>query len=419
MRSVSTDLPLLRAFACAAALVFTPALAVAGQSDPQDFTQIKKGWYLAILADCGSCHTVPGHRRFAGGLPIETPFGSIVAPNITPDRETGIGAWTDDQFDAAVRKGVRRDGSLLYPAMPYNAYTKMTREEVLAIRAYLNTVEPVQHAVVANTLPFPFNIRFAMHVWDALYFTKGEYKADLGKSVEWNRGAYLVNGPAHCGACHTPKTLLGGDKASRYLEGSKIQGWFAPDITSDRARGIGNWSVEEIAAYLKAGHNQSSAATGPMADAVSLSTSQFEDGDLHAIAVYLKSVPGRQDTEKPLPADDPAMTAGAAIYRDECAGCHMLDGRGTPKLFPSLAESPNVRSDDPTSLVRVVLRGARSVATDSEPTSPGMPSYGWQLDDAQVAAVLTYVRNAWGSAAPAVSADEVTRERSRLASRPD
>jgi mono/diheme cytochrome c family protein len=419
MRSASKNMPLLRALACAAALLFTSALAVAGESDPQDFTQIKKGQYLAILGDCASCHTVPGHRRFAGGLPIETPFGNIVAPNITPDRETGVAAWSDDEFDAAVRKGIRRDGSLLYPAMPYNAYTKMTREEVLAIRAYLNTVEPAHHAVVANTLPFPFNIRTAMRVWDALYFTEGVYKPDPGKSAEWNRGAYLVSGPAHCGACHTPKTLLGGDKTSQYLHGSKVQGWFAPDITGDKARGIGNWSVEQIVAYLKAGHNQSSAATGPMADAVSLSTAHWKDSDLNAIAVYLKSVPGRQDTATPLPADDPVMSAGAAIYRDACSACHMLDGRGTSGLFPSLAASSNVRSDDPTTLIRVVLRGARSVATAAEPTSPGMPSYGWELDDAQVAAVLTYIRNAWGAAAPAVSAQDVTRERSQLASRPD
>jgi mono/diheme cytochrome c family protein len=419
MPSGAENMPLLRSFACAATLLFSSLPAVAGQSDPQDFTQIKNGQYLAILADCGSCHTVPGHSRYAGGRAIETPFGNIVAPNITPDRDTGIGAWTDDEFDAAVRKGVRRDGSPLYPAMPYNAYTKMTREEVLAIRAYLNTVEPVHHAVVANTLPFPFNIRTAMHVWDALYFTAGTYKPDPAKSAEWNRGAYIVSGPGHCGACHTPKTLLGGDKTSQYLQGSKIQGWFAPDITNDKTRGIGNWSVQDITAYLKAGHNLASAATGPMAEAVSLSTSHWKDGDLNATAVYLKSVPGREDTAKPLSVDDPAMIAGAAIYRDECSACHMLDGRGTAKLFPSLADSSNVRSDDPASLIRVVLRGARSVATATEPTSPGMPSYAWELSDAQVASVLTYIRNAWGSAAPAVPAEEVTRERSRLALRPD
>jgi mono/diheme cytochrome c family protein len=419
MRSMSKSISLLRVFGCAATILCASTAAFAGESDPQDFTQIKKGEYLAIIGDCASCHTVPGHRPFAGGRPIETPFGNVVAPNITPDRETGIGAWTDDEFDAAVRKGVRRDGSLLYPAMPYNAYTKMTRDEVIALRAYLNTLAPVHNAVVANTLPFPFDIRTAMHFWNALYFTDGVYKADPAKSAEWNRGAYLVEGPAHCSACHTPKTLLGGDRLSQYLQGSDVQGWFAPDITGSKAHGIGNWSVEEVAGYLKAGHNQDSAATGPMGEAVSLSTSRMKDADLTAIAVYLKSVPGRQETAKPLPADDPVMTAGAAIYRDACSACHMLDGRGTPKLFPSLADSSEVRSDDPTTLIRVVLRGARSVATDAEPTSPGMPSYGWQLDDAQVAAVLTYIRNTWGAAAPPVSAQDVTRERAQLASRPD
>jgi len=419
MRSISANMAPLRAVTCAAALLLTSALGGAVESDPQDFTQIKNGQYLAVLGDCESCHTAPGHKPFSGCRPIETPFGNIVAPNITPDRETGIGAWTDDEFDAAVRKGARRDGSPLYPAMPYNAYTKMTREEVVAIRAYLNTIDPVHNAVVANTLPFPFNIRTAMHVWNALYFTKGVFKADPAKSAEWNRGAYLVDGPAHCGACHTPKTLLGGDKTGQYLQGSKLQGWFAPDITGGMARGIGNWSVEEIAEYLKAGHNQVSAATGPMGEAVSLSTSHMKDADLKAIAVYLKSVPGRQDTAKPLPAEDPVMMAGAAIYRDECSACHMQDGRGIAKLFPSIAGSSTVRSDDPTTLIRIVLRGARSVATSAEPTSPGMPSYGWQLGDVQVAAVLTYIRNAWGAAEPAVSAQDVTRERSQLASRPD
>ena len=341
MRSIRKIFPPLRVFGCVVALLFTSVLAVAGGSDPQDFTQTKRGQYLAVVGDCASCHTVPGRRSFAGGRPIETPFGNIVAPNITPDRETGIGAWTDDEFDAAVRKGIRKDGSLLYPAMPYNAYTKMTRDEVLAIRAYLNTVDPVRNAVVANTLPFPFNVRAAMRVWNTLYFTEGVYKADPAKSAEWNLGAYLVDGPAHCGACHTPKTLLGGDKRSRYLEGSNVQGWFAPDITGSKAHGIGNWSVEEITGYLKAGHNQVSAATGPMAEAVSLSTSQMKDADLAAIAVYLKSLPGKQDTARSLPADDPVMAAGAAIYRDECSACHMLDGRGTTKLFPSLAELPD------------------------------------------------------------------------------
>jgi len=290
---------------------------------------------------------------------------------------------------------------------------------VLAIRAYLNTVTPLRNAAVANTLPFPFNIRAAMRVWNALYFTEGEYKPDPQKSSEWNRGAFLVEGPAHCGACHTPKSLLGGDKMSQYLEGSYLQGWFAPNITNDTRVGLGGWSVDDVVAYLKSGHNRVTAATGPMAEAVSLSFSHMSDADLKAIAGYLKSLPGRAEAPKPLPSDDPVMAAGGAIYRDQCSACHGLDGRGVPLLFPSLADSSMARSDDSTTLIRIVLRGARSVATDAEPTAPGMPSYGWQLDDGQVAAVLTYVRNTWAGAASAVSAQAVGRARSDLASRAD
>jgi mono/diheme cytochrome c family protein len=223
------------------------ATAHAGEASPQDFTQVERGRYLAILSDCGSCHTVPNSNQpFAGGRAIETPFGNIVAPNITPDPETGIGSWSDDAFDAAVRKGLQPDGSHLFPAMPYNAYTEMSRDDVLAIRAYLNTVTPVHNTVVADTLPFPFNIRTSMIVWNALYFTEGEYHGDPHKSDEWNRGAFLVQGPGHCGACHTGKTFLGGDQASQYLKGTYLQGWSAPDITNDVRLGVGAWSQEDL-----------------------------------------------------------------------------------------------------------------------------------------------------------------------------
>jgi mono/diheme cytochrome c family protein len=408
------------AIGAAGAILLAVSFAMAAQSDPQDFTQIERGRYLAVASDCASCHTVPDSRQpFAGGRAIETPFGNIVAPNITPDRETGIGAWSDDEFDAALRKGIRRDGSRLYPAMPYNAYTKISHDDLLAIRAYLNTVTPVSNAVVANTLPFPFNIRAAMRVWDALFFTEGEYKPDSRKSPQWNRGAFLVDGPAHCGACHTPKSLLGGDRTDQYLQGSNLQGWFAPDITNDTRRGLGGWAIDDVVAYLKTGHNRVTAATGPMAEEITLSSSHMNDADLKAIATYLKSLPGRQDASKPLPFDNPMMAAGGAIYRDQCSACHGLDGHGVPLLFPSIAESSMVRSDDPSTLIRIVLRGARSVATAAEPTAPGMPSYGWQLDDDQMAAVLSYVRNTWGAAASALSAKDVARARSQLASRPD
>jgi mono/diheme cytochrome c family protein len=272
---------------------------------------------------------------------------------------------------------------------------------------------------VTNTLPFPFNIRTAMRVWNELYFTPGEYQPDAQKSRAWNRGAFLVDGPGHCGACHTPKSALGGDRTSQYLQGSYLQGWFAPNITNDTTRGLGGWSPDEIVAYLKTGHNRVSAATGPMAEVVDLSTSHMNAEDLTAIATYLKSQPGQQQLASPVLPGDPAMVAGGAIYRDQCSACHGLQGKGVAALFPSLAESTLVRSNDPTTLVRIVLRGARSVATDKEPTAPGMPSYAWQLDDTQVAAVLTYVRNAWGTSAPAVSPAEVTRARADFAGRPD
>jgi mono/diheme cytochrome c family protein len=395
---------------------------IAQASDAQNFAQVERGRYLATAADCVSCHTIPNSGiPFSGGRGIETPFGNIVSPNITPDAATGIGSWSDDEFDAAVRKGIRPDGSPLYPAMPYPSYTKMSRDDVMAIRAYLNTLEPVRNVVVTNTLPFPFNIRAPMSVWDALYFTEGRFVPDPQKSAEWNRGAFLVDGPSHCTACHTPKSFLGGDRKDSYLQGSYLQGWFAPNITSDNRRGIGKWEVDDIVAYLKTGHNRMSAATGPMGEEVALSSSNMSDQDLRAIATYLKSVPASTNDNTPtaLQRDDARMTAGGAIYRDVCSACHGLDGHGTAMLFPSLADSPNVRSDDPTSLIRVVIRGTRSVATPHEPTAPGMPGFSWQLNNDQIAAVLTYIRNAWSPAASPVSASAVSKVKSDLKLRTD
>jgi mono/diheme cytochrome c family protein len=408
-----------------AAAALVPLLAamktvVAIMPDSQEFGLIERGRYLTVAADCVACHTVlDGGKSFAGGRPIETPFGNITSANITPDHDTGIGSWTDDDFDNAVRRGIRPNGERLYPAMPFPWYAKMSREDVMAIRAYLRTLPPVHNQVVTNTLPFPFNIRASMRVWNALYYTDGEFKADPQKSTEWNRGAYLVQGPGHCAACHTPKSFLGGDRTSEYLRGSYLQGWFAPDITNEARTGIGLWSVEDIVTYLKTGLNRVTAATGPMAEVVKYSTSHMTDNDLAAIATYLKSVSGQQDNPTPVAANDPFMVAGQAIYRDQCSACHSLDGRGVPQLFPSLADSSVVRSNDPTTLIRMVLRGARSVATDAEPTSPGMPSFGWQLDDAQIAAVLTYIRNTWGSVGAPVSARDVNSKRSDLKGRPD
>ncbi len=378
----------------------------------QDFSMIERGRYLTTVADCAACHTDPGSRdMFAGGRPIETPFGKVLSANITPDLETGIGTWTDAQFDTAVRLGRDPDGARLYPAMPFPYYTRMTPQDVRAIRAYLNTIAPVKNRVKSNQLPFPFDIRAAMAVWDALYFEPGAFQPDPKKSAEWNRGAYLVLGPGHCGACHTPKTVLGGDLSHEALRGYTIQGWFAPNITGDLELGLGRWSVEDVVAYLRTGHNRFAGASGPMSEEIVDSSSRMSDPDLHAIAIYLKDQPGKGGGAKPLAATDPQMVAGAAIYRDLCSGCHAPDGSGVPYLIPNLALTSSVSSREPTSLLRVVIHGTQTVATPREPTAPMMPAYGWQLTDEQIAAVTNYVRNSWGHAAPALSASDVHKLR--------
>jgi mono/diheme cytochrome c family protein len=401
------------------ALLISFAGAAAAQ-DSQSFDRVERGRYLSVLGDCAGCHTAPGGAPFAGGLALETPFGRLVAPNITPDRETGIGSMTDDEFVAALHEGRSYNGKRLYPAMPYPAYTKMTRDDVLAIRSYFRTIAPVTNAVESNQLPFPLNIRLAMVFWNWLNFTPGRFQANPQKSAEWNRGAYLVEGAAHCGTCHTPKTLLGGDKADAPLMGATLQGWFAPNITADQHKGIGAWSKQDIVDYLKTGANSFTLASGPMAEAVTHSTSQMSDEDIAAIATYLKESGTGSGSSKPaaVAANDSVMRAGAAIYKDGCAACHRDNGSGEAHLFPKLAGSALVQSDDPTTLAHVVLNGTRAVSTAGAPTGPAMPAFDWRLNDAQVAAVLTYIRNSWGNAAAPVTASTVANQRQSLAVAP-
>ncbi|MGA2894707.1 MAG: cytochrome c [Xanthobacteraceae bacterium] len=408
------------------AVLFLPVMARAGDIDAQKFDQIERGRYLAILGDCTGCHTLPGSRRdFAGGRPLETPFGVLLGPNITPDRETGIGAWTDDEFVNALKNGTGRGGTHLFPAMPYTYYSKITRDDALAIRAYLNTVPAVHNTVSPDQLPFPFNVRASLAVWNKLFFTPEEFQPNRSKSPEWNRGAYLTEGLGHCGMCHTPKNALGGDDTSERMQGYNLQGWFAPNITNDTRIGLGSWSVDDIAAYLKTGHNQTSAATGIMAEEIGLSTSKVSDGDLKAIATYLKDRPGDSSNQNnraqatSSPPDQGVMKIGAQIYADECSGCHGANGKGVSGLFPSLNGAPVVRQKDATSIVHVVLRGAISAGTKFAPTAAAMPAFAWVMNDDQVAAVATYIRNSWGNAAPAVNGGDVAKERAALAERSD
>jgi mono/diheme cytochrome c family protein len=341
---------------------------------------------------------------------LQTPFGELLGPNLTPDVATGIGAWTDDEFINALLNGIGRGGEHLYPGMPYTYYTKMSREDALAIRAYLATIAPVHNRVQPNQLPFPFDVRAGLVGWDKLYFTKGRFEPVSQKSAEWNRGAYLVQGLGHCGMCHTPKSALGGDESSRALQGGEVQGWFAPNITGDVRLGLGGWSVGDIVAYLHDGHNAKSAAIGGMAEVVGDSTSHLRDADLQAIAVYLNDQhSGNADAQpsQPVAQDDPVMRAGEAVYLDNCAACHTGDGRGIPKLFPPLSGNSSVQQTSALDLIKVVLSGTDSAATDGAPTALAMPSFAWKLSDAQVAAALSYIRNSWGNRASIVTSGDV------------
>ncbi|UCI05190.1 c-type cytochrome [Mesorhizobium sp. B1-1-8] len=396
----------------AAGLVST---AHAQSSSDASFEKVERGRYLAVLGDCAACHTTAGGKPLAGGVVLRTPFGNLVGANITPDTDTGIGKWTLDDFQRVMSEGLGRGGFHLYGAMPYPAYTKVSKEDNAALWAYVQTVEPVKSPVEPNQLPFPFNVRLSLIGWNLLNFTRGEFRPDPARSAEWNRGAYLVQGLGHCGSCHTPKSLTGGDKNSEFLQGGTLDNWYAPDITADTHKGIGSWSSEDIVQYLKTGTNHFDIASGPMAEMVEKSSQHWTDPDLRAVAVYLRSVEGN-GIAVPLPVDahDKRMVAGRAIYADRCAACHVGSGEGVAKLFPKLAGAPLANNDDATSLIRVVLAGNVAGATNAMPTAPAMPSFAWNLSDEEIASVLTYVRNSWGNAAPPVDAPNVAALRKAL-----
>lgn len=387
------------------------AIARAAMPPPQASPDlVQRGEYLARAGDCTACHTAPGGQPFAGGLALDTPFGKIVASNITPDRDTGIGGWTEAAFARALRQGVSTDGHLLYPAMPYNDYTKVSDADVHALKAYLDSLLPVHRTVEANQLPFPFNIRQMMLGWNLLFFRDARFQPDAQQLDDWNRGRYLVDGLGHCTACHTGKNLLGGDKA--YLQGGALQGWYAPELSGNTYLGLGKWSAAEVAAYLKTGGTDQAMATGPMAEAVEHSTQYLTDPDLAAIATYLKSLPGsNRAAPLPIPKDHPTIVRGRALYAVNCAACHRSSGAGVATMLPALASSPTVQAPDPSGVIHTILSGGAAAATRPNPTGARMPGFAWKLDDADVAAIATDIRNNWGNAAPRVTASEVRHVR--------
>jgi len=397
-------------------ILLLPLFAVGGAiAEPDNYVEIERGKALVIAGDCVACHTAKGGQPFAGGLALQTPFGAITTANITPDSASGIGGWSANDFARAMHEGRRPGGTYLYPAFPYPYYTKVTRGDLDAIYAYLRTLPPVENRVNRNTLPFPFNIRLSMLGWNALFFTPGGFKPDPNRSDEFNRGAYLVEGLGHCGACHTPFNAFGASRDDKFLQGNQIDNWTAPNITNDKQAGLGKWTVDEIVHYLKTGQTRTSLASGPMKDVIENSTSKMPDTDLKAIAVYLKERGAAgPSAPTPLPASDPRMQVGEAIFVDTCSACHMRSGAGVEHMFPKLAGNVITAQDDPSSLIRIIIAGGRATATENFPTSPAMPSLGYRLNDDQIAAVVTYVRNSWGNAAAPVSAEIVKELRGRV-----
>jgi mono/diheme cytochrome c family protein len=395
------------ALAALAMLLAAPA----ARADMDAYPQVERGRYLAIVGDCAACHA-SAKGDLAGGRAIETPFGNINAANLTPDRDTGLGRWNADDFWQSLHNGHSVADGHLYPAFPYNYYTRVTRADSDAIFAFLSSLQPVHNPVDRNTLPWPFSMRVSMEGWNMLEFKPGVFTPDPNRSAEFNRGAYLVEGLGHCGACHTPMDAIGGPKTAEYLQGNAIQNWLAPSLTNDNQAGLGSWSADEIVEYLHTGRNLHAAASGPMGEVVEVSTSRMTVSDLRAMATYLKERGAAGPaTPTPLAADDARMTAGRAVYVDRCSACHAQNGAGADMLFPRLAGAPSVRQDDPATTIRVIITGTKAVATPAALTGPAMPSFGWALSDKQVADLVTYVRNAWGNAAAPVSESQVASVR--------
>nr|WP_229429177.1 c-type cytochrome [Massilia sp. ST3] len=381
---------------------------------------VERGKYLAQAGDCIACHTVPGGKIFAGNRPMPTPFGTLYAPNITPDPQTGIGKWSADDFFKMMRTGRSRNGDLLYPAMPFASYTKVTRADSDAIFAYLRSVPPVRQASRQHDLRFPYNNRALLIGWRTLYFQEGEYVPDKTKSAEWNRGAYLVQGLGHCSMCHTPINALGGSSQERAFQGGLIpmQNWYAPSLTSNKEAGLGTWEIQDIIDLLQKGVSNRGTVYGPMAEVTFNSLQFMTTEDVRAMAVYLKSLPADQPMQSD-PANAPAranvtqqFTQGKRVYDAQCASCHGAQGRGKLPHYPPLAANQSITMTSAVNPIRMVLNGGYPPGTRRNPMPYGMPPFFHSLSDGEIAAVVTYIRTAWGNRGAPVNEREVNELRS-------
>ena len=385
---------------------------------------IKQGEYLARAGDCVACHTAKGGKPFAGGLPMETPIGVIYSTNITPDK-TGLGDYSFEDFDKAVRHGVAKSGSTLYPAMPYPSYARVSDSDMQALYAYfMKGVEPVAQQNRDSDIPWPLSMRWPLAAWRWMFAPSvEEHQVPTTADPVVSRGAYLVEGLGHCGACHTPRALTMQEKAlsaadgSAFLSGSApLEGWIAKSLRGDHKDGLGSWSEEQLVQFLKTGRSDRSAVFGGMSDVVVHSMQYMSQDDLTAIARYLKSLPAVDPKDQPHQYDQQVAQAlwkgddskpGASVYIDNCAACHRTDGHGYTRVFPALAGNPVLQTADATSLINIVLNGGTLPATHAAPSTFTMPAFAWRLSDQEVADVVSFIRGSWGNQGAPVSASDV------------
>ncbi|AZF47361.1 MULTISPECIES: cytochrome c [unclassified Pseudomonas] len=384
---------------------------------------VSRGEYVARLSDCVACHSLAGKAPFAGGLEMATPLGAIYATNITPDREHGIGNYSLADFDRAVRHGVAPGGRRLYPAMPYPSYVKLSDDDIKALYAFfMKGVQPANQPNIPSDIPWPLNLRWPIALWNGVFAPTAAYAANPSQDALWNRGAYIVQGPGHCGSCHTPRGLAFNEKAldqsgAPFLAGALLDGWYAPSLRQDPNTGLGRWSEAQIVQFLKTGRNQHAVVYGSMTEAFNNSTQFMADDDLAAIARYLKSLPGDPQRDgtpwqyQAVAADARADSPGAHTYATRCASCHGLDGKGQPEWMPPLAGATSALAKESASAINITLNGSQRVVAAGIPDAYRMPAFREQLSDQDIAQVLTYVRSTWGNQGGAVDAQAVGKLR--------
>lgn len=394
--------------------------------DVRDPQLITKGEYLARAGDCTACHTAPGERPFAGGLAMQTPMGTVYSTNITPDKNTGIGDYSYGDFERAVRRGVRPDGAPLYPAMPYASYVVVSDNDIQALYAYfMSSVEAVGQNNRPTTIPWPLGMRWPLAWWQLLFAQPRRFVTDPLLNADQQRGAYLVEGLAHCGACHTPRGIAFQEEVVRdvdggtYLSGSVLEGWYAKNLRKE-STGLASWTEDQVVDFLRTGRTKRTAAFGSMADVVAHSTQYLSEYDLRGMARYLKQLPARENRSKAWVPKEDTTTAklragdysepGATRYVEYCAVCHRLDGRGAPRVFPALAGNSIVFADDPSSLIQVTLAGGAMAKTAHDRMAFVMPGFD-QLRNREVAEILTFIRNGWGNHGTEVRDSDVARMR--------